>query len=390
MDASQTALFGRFPRRVGTPNQHWVFSEAQFDLFLDTIEGVRNAYTTVNQMPIDPSARGLFRLNANSVFYDFDGNKDALPRGEDTPADEAVALMRGSSSLAKEVIGDAVADARELAQRSAHDGVPVLGVFSGFGVHVHQLYQPTAEGVQTKQASTARRYIDLLDLQTADTTVIDNGQRICRVPNVERTTTPGPRGEVRDGRGTGLWTVPLDGADLRTLKVRDLLDLSTARRPVEHLNLQPEDRPEMGVFTDYVDDLTAGSDGYGTPRPVEERETTDEQQDDARALLEELVRMPCMVERLDQPNPCHTVRVNGAVMLFNAGLTVSEVMGVFRSLNWTDWDHQTTKKHLTHIHRSGYSDQNCSTLREKGLCVKDHPVDCRTYGWGGGRAEWLA
>lgn len=386
MRTAQEELFGGFPRRVGTPNQFWVFSETQFDHFVDSIDGRRNAYVTVNRLPIDTDSPSLFDVETDKVFFDFDGDKSALPQGEDTPADEAIAAMRSDPDLADEVLGEAVSDARRLAERSIHDGIPVLGVFSGFGVHVHQLYQPTAEGVYTKTASTAHRYIDMLDLQTADPNVIDNGQRICRVPNVERVTTPGPRGEVRDGRGTDLWTIPLNKNSLQTMSVGWLLDMS--KEPLYLNNTYVDDRPEMGVFTDYVEDLTRGEDGWGEAQPVEERETSEPSQRDARTLLEELVRMPCMVERLDQPNPSHTVRVNGAVMLFNVGLNPPEVLSLFQRLNWTDWDRKTTKKHLNHIYRNGYSDQNCSTLRRKGLCVVDDATECPCYGWSGGDAEW--
>ena len=388
MDAAQRELFGSFPRRVGTPSQHWVFTEAQVDLFLETISGKRNAYVTVNRLPIDGSGRGLTGLEADKVFFDFDGDKSALDDG--MAADVAVARMRDDPDLADAVLGDAVAEARQLAERSLHDGVPVLGVFSGFGVHVHQLYQPTDEGVQTKQASTARRYIDLLDLETADEAVIDNGQRICRMPNVERTTYEEKESrhgvvKVADGRGTGLWTVPIGGEELTEMTVEWLLEESRGPTYYDE-SAFPDDRPEMGVFADYVDDLAHGDDGWSEAKPVEER--SDGPEGDVRVLLEELIRMPCMVERLDQPNPCQTVRVNGAVMLFNLGMNPQEVNALFRRLNWTDYDRKTTMKHLRHIYNNGYSDQSCWTLRRKGMCVVDDPSDCPTHGWSGGKPEW--
>lgn len=383
MDAVQQELFGSFPRRVGTPNQFWVFSEAQFDHFLDTVAGTRNAYATVSRLPIEGSGNRLYDVEADKVLYDFDGDKSALP--DNLTPDESVALMRDDPDVADAVLGDAVVEARRLVERSAKDGVPTLGVFSGFGIHIHQLYQPTTEGVRTKMASTARRYIDTLDLTTADQAVVGDDQRICRIPNVQRCTNPGPRGTVEDGRPAGLWTIPLDAVDLQDMDVQWLLDRSTGEKGAAIPST--DSRPEMDVFTDYVDDLVRGEDGVVAARPIETRDD-DTPDEDVRTLLEELIRMPCMVERLDQPNPSHTVRVNGAVMLFNVGLTVQEVVHLFTRLNWTDMDRQTTEKHLRYIYKKGYSDQNCSTLRRKGLCVKEDPVECRTYGWSGGQAEW--
>lgn len=374
MDAAQAALFGAFPRRVGTPNQFWVFSEAQFDRFTDTIDGVRNAYTTAQRVHLNG------QVEADKVFFDFDGDKEAFPDG--ATAAERVALMRNDPDLADTVLGEAVDDARRLAERSLHDGVPVLGVFSGFGIHVHQLYQPTTEGVVTKMASTARRYIDMLGLETADDAVIDNGQRICRVPNVERATTPGPRGDVQDGCGTGLWTIPLMPEHLDQMTVESLMAWSQS--PMGLRSFTADDRPEMGVFADYTDPVK-GEDGFREADPVESH---DVDVDGLRFTLERLVRLPCMVDRLLQPNPSQAVRFNGAVLLFNAGLTRQEVFDIFRRCGWTDWDPSTTKYHLNHIYRKGYADMSCSSLRRDGYCVVDEPTECPCYGWAGGKVAY--
>jgi DNA primase large subunit len=99
--------------------------------------------------------------------------------------------------------------------------------------------------------------------------------------------------------------------------------------------------------------------------------------------------MPCMVQRILQPNPEHEVRLNVAVMLFNVGMTPEDVTNIYGQLGWVDFDRNVTKNYLKDIYRSGYSDMSCRTLREeKLLCVQDDPSDCSCYGWSGGEVEW--
>lgn len=379
MDRVQELLFGGFPRRVGTPAQHWVFNEAQFDLFTDTVEGTRNAYATVGRLPVTEDQTAY----SDKVLFDLDGDKSLFP--EDAADDRRVAMMRDDPALAESVLGEVCEEAQRLARTSADDGIPVVGVFSGFGIHVHQLYENTAEPTVPMTTCSAK-YIEELDLQTADWKVVGQAERICRVPNMPRTTHETGRHEkVLDGRHTGLWTVPLDGQDLRTITPMDLLSLSTEARPTEHLDL-PDERPQMPVWEEYRDGVT--KDTEVPQRPVDTR-TVALDDEGLESILSDMLQMPCMVQRLTQPNPEHEVRMNCAVLLFNVGLNPQQVTDIYSRLGWVDFDRGTTRKHLESIYRSGYSDMSCQTLREKRLCVKtEEPKDCHCFGWSGGQPEW--
>lgn len=394
MDRVAQELFADFPRRVGTPNQHWVFNEAQVELFLDVVDGVRGAYTTLNRLPIVEGQPDV----SDKVFFDFDSPAKDEVEGNgkrwdhpdidpNEPADELIRRMRNDAGLATDVIGQPVEDARRLAQESASDNIPVLGVFTGFGVHVHQLYQETVDP-RDAMASVAARYEDKADLETMDWECVGQPEKLCRLPNVERATyVEGQHGERRDGRGTGLYTVPLDGADLRTITAKDLLALAEGPRDTGHLEI-PEERPQMPVWEEYIPDGTAGDDI--AQRPVDQRTQPvgTEMFDDMETILRELFQMPCMVERIQQPNPGNRVRLNAAVMLFNAGLNPQQVENLFGQLGWVDFDREITRSKLDHAWKTGYSDMSCSSLRSRGLCVKEDPKECHTYGWSGGQVEW--
>lgn len=389
MDRVQDLLFGQAPRRVGTPNQHWVWSAGQVEHFVESVNGRRNAYATVGWWDFGEDA-----MVSDKVLYDLDSPAKAEEHEDgdwaifdsDLPDDEVVDRMRDDPDLADQILGQVCEDARKLARRSRNDNVPVVGVFSGFGLHVHQLFEPTYHPT-TAMATTAHRYIDRLDLQTPDRSILGQPDRICRIPNCERVAGSVKSDQtVVDGRPTNLYTVPLSGDELATVEPEWLLDVSHS--PRTGVLSAGVERPEMHVWEEYETGKEETSEV--PPRPLDPDETEIGDDADIRALLEDLIRMPCMVERLlDDPNPDHDVRVNATVMLLNVGLSPQTVVDIYERVGWIDFDRQQTRKYVEGIYKSGYSDQNCSTLRSRGLCVRaEDPESCPCFGWSGGQAEW--
>lgn len=385
MDAAQAELFGSFPRRVGTPKQHWVYSAAQFEHFIDSVQGRRNAYATVSQLLLDSDDTKRFTPVSDKVLFDLDGDKTAFP--DDATVDERISMMRSDPDLADDVLGDVCDDAQKLARASADDGIPVIGVFSGFGIHVHQLYQPT-EDPQVPMSTCGTKYIVEEGIETADWAVVGDVQRICRVPNVQRMTTPGKRWEVLDGRATGLYTIPLAADELRSLDPQWLLEESTDPRQLL-IETDAATRPQMPIWEEHRDG--PDEDDVDLPSEPLDGRTVDLDDDGLEDLLWELIGMPCMVERLLQPNPEHHVRFNAAVLLYNVGLQPRQVDQIYRRLGWVDYDRATTLYHLKDIWQEGYADMSCDSIREKRLCTRgDDPKACTCYGWSNGRAEWKA
>lgn len=378
MDAVQRELFGTFPRRVGTPSQHWVFNQAQVEVFLDGAEGTYNPYATMSRLdPVWDTENSAFRATCDKVLFDLDGDKEAFPDGVKTD-DEKVAAMRGDPDVADAVLGEACEDAQELVRASHDDGIPVLGVFSGLGIHVHQLYKPTRDP-KVAMTTCAAKYIEELDLQTADWKVVGDPPRICRIPNCRRVTMPGPDHHIEPGRPTGVWTVPLTGDELRSVDPQTLLALSTEPRVPDELYTR--ERPQMPVWEEYKD----GVEKADLPAQPLDQRTADLDEDWVEDLLWDLVQMPCVVERLLQPNPEHIIRFQGAVLLFSVGLEPNDVLGIFGSLGWVDYDPTVTGKHLNHIYENRYSDMSCRSLREERLCTRqEEPSSCSCHGWSGG------
>lgn len=387
MGPAQRELFGAFPRRVGTPSQFWVFAEGAFDLFVERTAGRRNNYATLGQLRLDGTA------TTNSVLFDFDspakdeGGVWTLSDLADAP-DDAVRFerMRADPDIADAVLGEICDEVRQLARAAESDGVECLGVFSGFGVHVHQLYRRT-EDPTVPMTTVGAKYIVEEELETPDWSIMGQPERLCRVPNAERCTKAfGDRGQVLDGEPTGVYQIPITHDELREVTPEWLLAASRSPRYPGH---NPDaTHPQMPIWEEYRDGVE-DDDAVDLPqRPVNER-TAPLDDEGVEELLRELLQMPCMYERITSPNPHHKVRLNSAVLLFNAGLTPQQVENLFARLGWVDFDRAKTRKFLDHAYRKGYADMSCQSVQGERLCTRgDDPESCPCYGWSGGRAEW--
>lgn len=374
MDDPQRQLFGRFPRAVGSPEQHIVHSEGEFDIFTSTVLGRRNAYSSLSWFQLDGT------VICDKVSFDLDAPKDEYFDVERD--DKRIEMMRWDLDLADKVLGKVCEDARKLADALLDWGFPVMGVFSGFGIHIHALTQPE-ENPAENMGSTARYWRDQLGLPTLDHKPIGDEQRIMRVPNMKRVHLD----DVLDRDATrydcDLWTVPLTGEELAEITPEWLLELSEVPRP--DVTVGATERPDMPLYDDYTRDQRAVT--MRPDRPSVEGEIAD---DDVDWYIKELLQLPCMYENiLLDPEPPHEVRLNSAVLMFNIGMTPDEVLEVFAAIGWSDWDRSVTRQQLEHAYRKGYSDMSCETLRKEGFCTRqEEPENCETFGWSGGEVEW--
>lgn len=398
MDASQKALFGNFPRALGVTKdygglrQFVVHSAGEFDVFAEAVNGTRNAYASISWRPVS----GDIKLDKVTLDFDTPAKPDwPMFSGEKPPDDEIVARMRNDADVADAVLGEVFQDASTLAERAIEDDIPLIGVFSGMGLHAHLLYEETDERLPKKLGTTARKFVGDLNLNTADPKVGLNGdqKKVVRVPNFERI-------DVTDGgddfRPCSVFTIPITREELAD-GISPSAALETARAP---RRIDPEiddsERPEMQVHDHYVSDFS--EDQQEEQKGVEQSVLDDDENDQYLAfLLKKWLGMPCMYERIQQPEPDHRIRQNFAVMMFNLGFEKEEVHEIIQQIGWVDYDYETTKHQLDQIYRRGYSDMTCASLRQKGLCTvhedekephTDDHTDCPTYGWSNGRVEW--
>lgn len=381
MDEVTKLLYGKFPRRVGNPVQWPVHSESELDAVIEECEGERNLYATISHF--DLTEGGGVVSDKISIDLDSPMKEAAFPRTERD--DEKIMLMREDWGLADEVLGEVCKDAQKIAERAEQEEIPLVGVFSGFGIHLHLLYQ---EQVQARQhlATTVRKYLDELDLGTLDIQLIGDVQRILRIPNVRRVYVDADRGEsITDDTHTmacNLYTIPLTRDEVKQITPEDLM---VSSKDLRQIPLPDQERPEMQVYDEYLEERATVRGEVEVEIDVENYE-----RQGILNMLKELLQMPCMYERIVQPNPHHMVRFNSAILLFNAGFTRQEIEEMFMSLGWVDADRSKTRKFLKQIHKRGYSDMSCQSIQSLGLCMrKEEPEDCTTYDWSGGKAEWV-
>lgn len=375
MDDAQAQLFGEFPRSVGSPQQHMVHSEGEFDVFTETVQGRRNAYSSLAVFPPGEP------VVCDKVSFDLDADKGE-PFEDGLRDDEKIEVMRDDPAVAEEVLGPVCDDAQKLAANLLVCEYPVMGVFSGFGIHVHALTEPTEDPAE-RMGSVARYWRHHLGLPTLDHKPIGDEQRIMRVPNMERVHLTDLFDPDAERYRCDLFTIPLTGDELLDITPESLLEMSRAPRP--GVTVDDDERPAMPLYEDHVKESRAV-----TSRPDRPSIEGEIDAEGADWLVKELLRMPCMYENLLlDPEPPHDIRLNSAVLMFNAGMTPAEVVEVFAVLGWKDWDRSVTHHQLKHIYENGYSDMNCETIQMNGYCTRtEDPEACPTYGWSGGRCEW--
>ena len=372
---------------MGTPHQFWVFSEGEMGVYIDTVNGQRNCYASISRKPVG----GDIALDKVSIDLDTRQKDDDWPALDvDEPEDDKlIAQMRSDPDLADEVLGEVVEEAKQVVAKAQDEGVPCIGVFTGLGMHIHLLYQETTENVKKKCATTARKFIGDLNLMTADPAPIGDHKRLMRIPNCQRVYSPDEQIADSITRPCSLYTIPILPHEFEGLTPSHLLETSRSPRRIE----APEigERPEMQVHDHYIQ--TFDGEDEGSPRrdrdlsdPIIEG---DESKEFLKFILKKYLKMPCMWERIMQPEPHHKVRQNCTVLLLNVGLSKDEVYDLYSRIGWVDWKPEITRKQINQIYRNGYSDRSCASLRKNGFCTRtEKPEDCPTYKWSGGRCEW--
>lgn len=404
MDSAQQLLFGEFPRAMGvtTPDydkmeltQYLVHSATEFDAVIEKTGGGRNLYSSLSvYQPVREG--GDFEgcaVQADKVSFDFDSPAKADPDdynvGEDVPRWEHSAIpdnapdyrviekMRDDADILHAVLGEICDDVRRLATASIEEDIPIIGVFSGFGIHLHQLYQSTMSRPGDKMGSTCRKWVSELTLATADEQASGKPYRIMRIPNIERISHT----ENQDVE-TGLYTVPLKAAELAEIEPSELLDLSAS--PRSNIGSEPGSRPQLKVEEDYLGPGYEDGVGQEKMRPIPDQTGAEEF---AETLVKEITVMPCVYERALGRNPPNDVRVKLGIMFLNAGYTPEKITDIIARLNWVDFDRETTLYQLKQLKRSGKGDWSCKTMQAKGLCTRaDEKQSCPTYGYQGGNS----
>lgn len=361
MDFAQELLFGEMPRFVGNPNQWCVFDEKTFDFFVEENEGEANCYARISHL--SRSASPIL----DRVFLDLDGEV-----GEELTDTELVRRLRKSEEFRQSVLREVVEDARSVAKLAREESIPLVGVYSGKGIHLHLLFEKRDSPVRQLKSNT-EWILNEADVSTFDRQVFGDVKRLCRVPNCRRYD------ETLE-KPTDLYVVPLSAEEILSATPEKLVEWSREPRQIE--------KP-AGSRPPFFERSEVEMESMVDPSSVEREPvgvTNDEIDENLEAWVEDLLQLPCLYQRVKTSNPSHDVRLASAIMMMNAGLEVSDVEEVFSRMGWADFDRSVTRKNLKSIKRRGYASFSCESLQAKGLCVfeRGERDECRAYGYDGG------
>lgn len=364
MTPTQRILFGSFIRDAGIPSRFPLFSESHFNSFVQKAGGNYNLYCAISRYDYPD-------YYCDKILYDFDASWDGLFDIDAEPP-EKFRLLRDDNDLAEKFLGEVVEEAKKLTRASIEEDIPVIGVFTGKGIHIYQLYQEEKNPRKQLQ-STANRYKEELNLNHLDPKPIGDVMRISRIPGSQRMWERGS-----DRIPCPIYTIPLTVSDLLSMTPEWLLKNSYGPSTVS-FDI-PSEKPTMQIFDDYL------RTGLSIPQQEFDPETATIDDEFLEWYIKRVVKMPCVSERALTNSPSHEIRLNFAIHLFNSGLTPNSVLGIISQLGWKDFDRKTTEKQLKQIYRRGYSEWSCQTMRgsegETGLCVRsENPRECPVYGW---------
>jgi len=243
MNNAQRFLFGEFPRTVaskkrGELKQHFVHSESEFDLFFDYLSDERDLYSSI--CTFDPEVDPV----VGDVAFDFDSPMKETYWSDSIPENEKIQRMREDESVAEAILGDVWSDTRSLVEKCLEEGIPVITVFSGMGIHCHVLYKPQFKP-EDKKISTSKWLIEECDLDTWDRQILTDLRRVLRIPNSKR---------FEYGEFTGVYNIPITEREVMENSIHDLLERSKNPKDIpDYSRYKIRNRPEMEMKEGYED-----------------------------------------------------------------------------------------------------------------------------------------
>jgi len=80
-----------------------------------------------------------------------------------------------------------------------------------------------------------------------------------------------------------------------------------------------------------------------------------------------LVLRPCLYRLITVEEPRHHVRVASTVDLLRADFTPNQILEIYRSLKWKDWNEEITRYQIEHCKPIVYSKRK---LKQLGICFE--------------------
>ena len=284
LDPNISILFSPFSREIANPIRQRINTERQFQDFISQNNGVHDCFTSVyaNDFTID------------KLFFDFDGY---------------------NAYTESQKVYDYVTN-------KLH--VPIIPIASGKkGIHLHILTKPVKIPDPRRLIRNAQLYILVeslgKEIHSADSHVIGDVRRICRIPNT-----------LRPPENKSYCTfLPEDWVKMSELDI--LLHVKQQHSYHYNLDEQPLDiqaLPEVEVDLPREDPTQNHINVQGKEQP----------------FLKSVLR-PCLYNNIIAKNPRHDIRTAATIELLEF-LSESQVLNIYSQLGWFDFDSDLTRYHI--------------------------------------------
>lgn len=304
LNSNISILFSPFEREVANPIRQRINTERQFENFISQNNGIHDCFTSVyaNDLTID------------KLFFDFDGY---------------------NAYTESQKVYDYVTN-------KLH--VPIIPIASGKkGIHLHILTKPIKIPDPRRLIRNAQLYILVealgKEIHSADSHVIGDVRRICRIPNTLR--PPENRSWCTFLPPT--WTKMSELDILQHVKQTHLYKYNLDDQPldIEQLPVVETDLPREDPSQDAHINIP------GKEQP----------------FLKSVLR-PCLYNGIIAKNPRHDVRTAATIELLEF-LSSEQIFKIYSGLNWFDWDSDKTRYHINKCRQLEH--YSCDRLKQLGI-----------------------
>ena len=331
MDQTTLILFGRFPRECANPSRFAVNTVKEFDKFVSYNNGVADCFTSVY-----PS-----NYLIDKIFFDFDYGPQVL---EDTKAVYRWILNEGYSAI------------------------PIVSGRKGY--HIYMITKPKIYGPQAKLFLTRAAYHVIKEVFGSfkqELYTFPTGKQVQVLRVEDRLIAPDPMvcGDIRR-----ITRIP------NTLRPPENYNYCTYLPPDEFLDMDETDIAQhmkkthnynyeiayrgAPLLTDFEYDFYEEPD-FDRWSPISTGAITTS---NPNLFLKELLR-PCLYRHITNIHPSHEVRVAATVDLYEAGYDSSQILSIYETLGWEDFDARESLKQIKSCKK--YKSYSCSKLRTLGV-----------------------
>lgn len=333
MDITTKLLFWRFPREVANPQRWLIETPKDFKSFVTNNDGLHDCYTSV--YPTNYLIDKIFFdndygnvLEDTKLIYKWclDKNYQAIPIVSGRKGYHLYFITK------PKIYGK---DAKLLLTKTTYSIIK-----SVFGPFKQELYV-TTRGKEVQIFRTKEKVISVDPAPCGDI------RRISRIPNT-----------LRPPENMAYCTYLPPGDAFLEMTEEDVIDHMKSTHTYDY-NIDFNKAPLLTDFDYQFDEDT----DFSKWSPISKRGSII-QTDNPNAFLKGLLR-PCLYRHLATIHPNHAVRVASTVDLLKAGYTPTEILSLYATLGWEDFEEKYCYEQIESC--KGYKQYSCTKLRKLGV-----------------------